>query len=117
LRRVPGELEPVGEDVSEGDIDEAMAELGANLRDTLNVIRANRYVDRLPGSSGSRTALSDMPVSNDDDIADIIACLLHAGARDAAYRVESVRDADDTADPPKRVKAGYAIEDFSLEKK
>ena len=117
LRRVPGELEPVGEDVSEGDIDEAMAELGANLRDTLNVIRANRYVDRLPGSAGSRTSLADMPVTNDDDIADIIACLLHAGARDAAYRVESVRDSEDTADPPKRVKAGYAIEDFSLEKK
>ena len=117
LRRVAGELEPVGEDVSETDVDEAMAELGANLRDTLNVIRANRFVERLAGGSGSRTGLADLPVSNDDDIADIIACLLHAGARDAAYRVESARDAEETSEPGRVTKAGYAIEEFTLEKK
>jgi hypothetical protein len=117
LRRVAGELEPVGEDVSDSDVDEAMAELGANLRDTLNVIRANRFVERLPGASGSRTALKDLPVSNDDDIADIIACLLHAGARDAGYSVESARDAEETDEPGRVTKAGYAIEDFTLEKK
>jgi hypothetical protein len=117
LRRVAGELEPVGDDISESEVDEAMAELGSNLRDTLNVIRANRFVERLPGGAGTRTSLANLPVRNDDDIADIIACLLHAGARDAAYQVESGRDAGDTSEPPRVTKAGYAIEDFSLEKK
>lgn len=117
LRRAAGELEPVGEDVSGEDIDEAMAELGANLRDTLNVLRANRYVDRLPGASGAKVGLADLPIRDDDDIADVIACLLHAGARDAAYRVTSARDAEDTAEPARQVRAGYAIEEFELEKK
>ena len=84
VAKLPTGLEPEGEDVSDSDVDEAMAELGANLRDTLNVIRANRFVERLPGGSGSRTALKDLPVSNDDDIADIIAGLLPAGGLDAA---------------------------------
>jgi hypothetical protein len=117
LRRAPGELEPVGDDVTESEVDEAMAELGANLRDTLNVIRANRFVERLPGGPGARTGLAGLPIRNDDDIADVIACLLHAGARDAAYRVETGRDAEDTSDPPRETRAGYAIEDFTVEKK
>lgn len=116
LRRVPGELEPVGDDLTQHDLDEAMAELGANLRDTLNVLRANRYVERLPGQKGSRTPLADLPVTNDDDVADIIACLLHAGARDAAFSLEAARTADDIPTPPTVLKAGYAIDDFSIEK-
>ncbi len=117
LRRIAGELEPVGDDVTEQEIDAAMAELGANLRDTLNVIRANRFVERLEGAPGTRVGLADLPIRNDDDVADIIACLLHAGARDASYRVEAERDAADTASPGTVVKAGYAIENFELEKK
>ena len=86
-------------------------------RDSKARPRANRFVERLPGGAGTRTSLANLPVRNNDDIADIIACLLHAGARDAAYQVESGRDAGDTSEPPRVTKAGYAIEDFSLEKK
>lgn len=117
LRRVPGELEPVGADVTEEELDAAMAELGANLRDTLNVIRANRFVSRIEGPPGTRVGLAELPVGNDDDVADVIACLLHAGARDAAYAVVAERAEDDTASPARVDKAGYAIDNFDLEKR
>jgi hypothetical protein len=116
LRRIPGELEPVGDDVTDDEIDAAMAELGSNLRDTLNVIRANRFVEGLEGGPGTRVGLADLPVRNDDDVADVIACLLHAGARDASYRVEAERDTGDTAAPGTATKAGYTIDNFVLEK-
>ena len=46
--------------------------------------------------AGARVASADL-LRTDDDLADLIACLLHAGAREARFRVDVPRDIADPA--------------------
>jgi hypothetical protein len=88
LRRSLEEIEPLGDDLTEQQREAALREMESNLRDSLSVSRANQYVERLPGGSGDRISSSELPVHNDDDIADLVACLLHAGSRDACLEMD-----------------------------
>ena len=57
----------------------------------------------------------------DDDLADLIACLLHAGAREAKFRVDLPRDIDDATTDARVVESVLAgtrvLEKFTLTKK
>jgi hypothetical protein len=84
-RRSLEENPPVDDEVSEGQGDLAKAQLGAVVRDSLTVTRANRLVEKLAGGKGARIPSTNVPIQNEDDLADVVALLLHAEASDARY--------------------------------
>lgn len=117
LRRVAGEIDPLDEEASEAQQDDAMRRLHAAMRDSMTVARANRFIDELLPEPGSSIRSEDIPLRCDDDLADLIAALLHARAADARYRVEVPRERadDDTAQFDKRLQ--YRIERFTISRK
>lgn len=117
LRRSLAEIEPIGDDISDEQRDAALAEMEANLRDSLHVSRANRFVEELPGGSGARFTTAEMPIRTDDDLADVIACLLHADSRDAQFAIHVPRVEEDLAASEHDRKAGMVLERFVLEKR
>jgi hypothetical protein len=117
LRRSLEEIEPLGDDLTDEQRETALREMESNLRDCLSVSRANLFVERLPGGRGTRIVSSELPIRNDDDIADVAACLLHASSRDACFSIEVQRVADDASTVKLDRSAGYLIEPFVLEKK
>lgn len=119
LRRVGGEIEPL-EDSDQRQQDRALAELGGTMRDSLTVNRANRFVAALPGERGARLNSTDLVgeyIHNDEDVADLIACLLHARSTDAKFRVDVPRTVDEADAGEFDAKLGYRIERFTLVKK
>ena len=119
LRRATGEIEPL-EDDDPNHADRALAQLESNMRDSLTVSRANHFVATLPGATGAvwtSDALLREHVHNDEDVAHIIACLLHARSADARFEIQvHRRDAEaDEGDFDRRIQ--YRIERFTLVKK
>src|SRR5581483_3479519 len=93
LLHAVGEIEPL-EDPDPAAHDRALVQLGGTLRDSLTVRRANRFVETLPGGCGTRIespAILRDHVHNDEDVADLLACLLHSAASDARFRIEVPR--------------------------
>ena len=72
---------------------------------------------RLPGGKGARLASDDFPVRNQDDLADVIAVLLHAESSEAVYRVEVPRLVEDGAEVVRDRRAFCQIERFFVIKK
>jgi hypothetical protein len=116
LRRSLAEIEPIGDDLTDEQRDATLAEMEANLRDSLHVSRANRFVEGLPGEPGTRFTTAELPIWTDDEIADVIACLLHAGSRDALFTIHVPRIEEDNASSEHDRKAGMVLERFILEK-
>ena len=119
LRPAAGEIEPL-EDTDPRQADHALAQLESNLRDSLTVSRANRFVTALPGESGVRWNSDELlrqHVHNDEDVADLIACLLHARSSDARFNVVVPRCETEADDGRFDAKLQYRIERFTLEKK
>ena len=94
LRHALGEVEPLDDEVSGDQIEKSRRQLAATLRDSLTVARANRFAADAFAKHGARVASRDL-LRTDDDLADLIACLLHAGGREARFRVELPRDLND----------------------
>jgi hypothetical protein len=94
LRHTLGEVEPLDDEASAEEFDRSQRQLTATLRDSLTVTRANRFAADAFTKHGPRVASKDL-LRTDDDLADLIACLLHAGAREARFRIEISRDLDD----------------------
>jgi hypothetical protein len=94
LRHTLGEVEPLDEELGEDVLDRTQRQLAATLRDSLTVARANRFATDAFAKHGPRVASAQL-LRTDDDLADLIACLLHASARDARFRVEIARDVND----------------------
>jgi hypothetical protein len=117
LSRALAEIEPLSDDATDQERATALAEIAANIRDSLNVMRANRFVDRLPGEQGTRISSAEMPLHNDEDIADLIACILHAGSRDARFIIDVPASRTEASANGHVMKAGYLIDTFFLEKK
>jgi hypothetical protein len=119
FRRTAGEIEPL-EDADPNHTDRALAQLGSNLRDSLTVSRANHFVSRLPGESGhswsSEELLRDY-IHNDEDVADLIACLLHARSSDARFELQVPRRDGELDFGEFDAKLQYRIERFRLLKK
>lgn len=120
LRHALGEVEPLDDEVDSETIERTQRQLAATLRDSLTVARANRFATEAFEKHGSRVQSAAL-LRTDDDLADVIACLLHSGARDARYRVEIPRGDDDAASDARTedlVLAGTRrLERFSLVKK
>ena len=117
LRRSLAEIEPIGDDISDEQRDAALSEMEANLRNSLHVSRANRFVEQLPGGAGARFTTAELPIRTDDEVADVIACLLHADSRDARFEIHVPRVEEDTSASERDCKAGMILERFVLEKK
>ena len=119
LRRIAGEIEPLDETDSSRQ-DRALAQLGGTMRDSLTVARANQFVAALPGDAGDRVSservLAEF-VHNDEDIASLIACLLHARSADARFRVDVPRVQVDSDAAKFDSKLTYRVERFTLVKK
>ncbi len=116
LRRAAGEIAPLDDEASDDQQDDALRRLHSAMRDSMTVARANRFVDQVLHNKES-IASEDIPIRCDDDIADLIACLLHANASDSRYRIEVLRklaDADRSDYDPKLT---YRIERFTLSRK
>ncbi len=119
LRRAAGEIEPL-EDEDPRYADRALAQLESNLRDSLTVSRANHFIAALPGKSGtiwSSDELLRQHVHNDEDVADLIACLLHAQSADACFEVQVPRRESEADTGDFDAKLQYRIERFTLVKK
>ena len=95
LRRVAGEIEPLDDEATEDQQDDAMRRLHAAMRDSMTVARANRFVEQLLPEAQTSIRSEDIPLHCDDDLADLIACLLHANASAARYRLDVARDRAD----------------------
>jgi hypothetical protein len=109
--------EAIADDISEAEKRATLSEMDANLRNSLNVFRANRFVSLLPGKSGTRIATTDISIRNDEDIADLVGCFLHAGSRDAAFHVEVPRISESPEVAHVDRRAGFLLEQFILVKK
>jgi hypothetical protein len=116
-RRSLEENPPVDDEVNEKQRDQAKAQLGAVVRDSLTIVRANRFVEKLEGGKGARIPSTNVPVRNEDDLADMIALLLHAEAGEARYRIEVPRVKADLALAEFDQKLNYRLEKFFIIKK
>jgi hypothetical protein len=113
-KRLIEENQPIDEDPTDDLKRCGRLLMEAALRDSLSVGRANRFVKQLPGGKGSRIASADLPVRNEDDLADIIALLLHAESSDAIYRIEAHQTADGNEVVPRDTKAGCSMDRFYI---
>lgn len=117
LRRAADEIPPLDDEASGDEQDHAIRRLNAAMRDSLTVARANRFVEELIPERGDRISSNDIPIRCEEDLADVIACLLHAHASDSQYRLEVEHDATDAETPVYDSKLSYRIERFSLTRK
>jgi len=117
LRRSLLHIDPIGDDVSDAQREAALTEIHSNLLNSLNVSRANQFVERLPGNSHASIHVTELPIHNEDDISDVIACLLHTGARDARFSVQIPRVQRDAEKSEQVNRVGFLIEEFIIEKK
>jgi hypothetical protein len=117
LRRTVGEIEPLDDEATGDQQDDALRRLHSAMRDSLTVARANRFVEQvLPAEAASMTS-EQIPIHCEEDLADVIACLLHARAADARYRVEVSRVGADADLAKYGQKLSYRIESFTLFRK
>jgi hypothetical protein len=119
LRRAAGEIEPL-EDDDPCHADRTLAQLESNLRESLTVSRANHFVARLRGDSGATWSSDDLIreyVHNDEDVGDLVACLLHACSTDAPFEVQIPRRETEADAGSFDAKLQYRIERFTLVKK
>ena len=84
-RRTLGEISPIDADPTEDELEACKREMEASLRESLTVVRANRFIEGMNFEKVISSA--DMPLHNEDDLSDLIAVLLHSEAADARYRV------------------------------
>jgi hypothetical protein len=117
LQRGVGEIAPLDEEATDDERDAALRRVQSALRDSLTVARANRFVEALLPERGARMSSAEIPLRCDDDLADLIACLLHARAADARYRVEVPATTDESAVPEFDAKLNRRIERFTLSRR
>ncbi|MGN6643139.1 MAG: Wadjet anti-phage system protein JetA family protein [Verrucomicrobiota bacterium] len=116
-RRTLEENAPIDDTVSDAMRDEAKAQLGGAMRNSLTVARANRFIAQLPGGKGARIASQDLPIRNEDDMDDVLALLLHAESGESRYRIEVPSIRDDLPPPERDHKLTYRFDRFFVIKK
>lgn len=103
--------------LTEEDLEESLREMEKNIRNALRLDRANHFVDGLDLKPGEVIESAQLPVRTDDDILDVISCLVFAPAGGANFHLRTHREVNPAEPVPFDEKAGFAIERFSLEKK
>jgi hypothetical protein len=116
LRRAASEIEPIDDESSDLQQQNAMLQLQAAIRNSLTVARANRFVEQILPQQNSSILSKDIPLDDDEDLADVIACLLNAGTKDARYRIELARHSTVSKDEFD-AKVTHLIERFELRRK
>jgi Family of unknown function (DUF5716) len=116
-RRTLEENPPVDDEADERQRSNAKAQLGSAVRDSLTIARANRLVERLKGGKGTRIPSTDVTIRNEDDLADVVALLLHAESGEARYRVEVARVTADLVSAEFDHRLNYRVEKFFIIKK
>ena len=117
LRRIAGEIEPLGDEADEDQQDDAKRRLHAAMRDSMTVARANRFVEQILPEPKTGIRSEDISLRCDEDLADLITCLLHAHSRDARYCVQVTRERADADAAEFDGKLSYRIERFTLMRK
>jgi hypothetical protein len=113
----PASQLPVAAALNEQERKESLREMEKNMRNALRLDRANRFVDRLDLQRGESVASSQMKIHGEDDVLDVISCLVFAPAGGANYRLRTHRETQPQAPVLKDLKSGFAIERFEIEKK
>lgn len=113
----PAKRQPVVAALTDDDREQSLLEMERNLRNALRLDRANQFVERLDLESGETMESGAMPVPTEDDLLDVISCLVFASAGGASYRLQTLRERDPAAPVLYDAKAGFDIERFQLEKK
>ena len=116
-RAALGEMDPIDEDATDDERDDCLLEMEGNLRDSLTVFRANRFVEDIEFNDAGWISSEDLSIPTGDEVTDVAALLLHAGSADAAYRVLPEREREDIDKLASDRKAGFLIERFELHKK
>jgi hypothetical protein len=117
LRRAAGEIEPIDDEASADQRDHALNRLHAAMRDSLTVARANRFVEQILPERNTSICSQEIPIRCEEDLADLIACLLHAHSNDAHYRVHIGRERTNTDMAEYDAKLSYRIERFTVMRK
>lgn len=119
MRAESGEIEPL-HDSAEHQRQRALAELGSTIRDSLSVAQANRFVEGLEGERGKAWSSSDLMrsyIHNDEDMAHLVACLLHSSSQDASFEIQVKRLVGNSDEVEFDQKLTYRVERFTLVKK
>ena len=107
----------VAVELTDEDREESLREMQRNLRNALRLDRANHFVDRHELASGERIRSSALKIQSEDDILDVISCLVFAPAHGTNYRLTTDRQTDTSAPVTFDAKAGFEIERFEIERK
>jgi hypothetical protein len=117
LRKTSAEIEPLDNEASLAEGDGVLRRLNQALQGSLTVSRANRFVAALPTELGNRIDSDRLPLRNEEDLEDWIACLLHGSSAGASFRVEVPRAVADVDAPEFVQKLAYRLERFTLIRK
>lgn len=103
--------------LSDAEREESLREMERNMRNALRLDRANGFVNRLGLASGEVMTSQEIPVRTEDDVLDVISCLVFASAGGVNYRLTTERDRQPDLPPSADLKAEFQIERFEVEKK
>lgn len=117
VRRTPIEQEPIDDADDAAHAHEGLHAMQQAIRDSLSTQRANRFVASLPGGRGTRIPSSELPIHEPTGLADLIALLLHAEARDACYRLDIPRVEEERTPSDLTPLPGCRVEPFVIVKK
>jgi chorismate mutase len=108
---------PVDLPLSDQEREASLLEMEKNVRNALRLDRANRFIGRLSLKPGQPISSDQLPVHTEDDILDVLSCLVFAPANGSNYRLRTLRqqhpDQPVTMDP----KGDFLIERFEVERK
>jgi hypothetical protein len=111
------EQRPVALALSDQEREESLREMEKNLRAALRLDRANRFVDRLELGPGQSMTSEGMKILGEDDVLDVISCLVFAQAGGANYLLRTFREMRPSEEVLRDSKGDFEIERFQIEKK
>ncbi len=107
----------VVDELTDEDREESLREMDSNMRNALRLDRANRFVEGIGLESGQSTSSESLTIQTEDDILDVLSCLVFATAGGTNHRLETER----TRHPERPVlfdaKADFLVERFEVERK
>jgi hypothetical protein len=108
---------PVAAALSEQEREESLREMEKNMRNALRLDRANRFVKRLDLHPGGRRTSNEMEIRGEDDLLDVISCLVFAQAGGARYFLRTLREIEPMREIVMDAKGEFEIERFEIEQK
>ncbi|NDG70326.1 MAG: hypothetical protein EBY32_03295 [Proteobacteria bacterium] len=113
----PADRRPVAAALSDQEREESLREMEKNIRNALRLDRANRFVERMDLQPGDRRGSNEMEIHGEDDLLDVISCLVFAQAGGAKFFLRTLRDMEPTQEILMDSKGEFEIERFEIEQK